>query len=98
MNIALIIAAVLSFAIGAAVSFLNYIITSAIMKKKPELLSVGMVVRQVINVSYLAAVYFISSAMLDSVVCPLVGAVIGLTLSMFLFTYLLVKKNDERNK
>lgn len=98
MNIALIIAAVLSFVGGAAVSFLNYVITSAIMKKKPELLSVGMVVRQVINVSYLAAVYFIASAILDSVVTPLVGAVIGLTLSMFLFTYLLVKKNDEKNK
>ena len=56
------------------------------------------VIRQVINVAYLAAVYFVSSAVLSSVVYPLVGAVVGLTVPMFIFTFKLVKKNDSAEK
>ena len=51
-----------------------------------------------INVAYLAAVYFVSSAVLSSVVYPLVGAVVGLTVPMFIFTFKLVKKNDSAEK
>ena len=95
MDLGLIAALVISLLGGVAMASVNYIITNAVMKKKPDMLSMTAVVRQVINVAYLAAVYFVSSAVLSSVAYPLVGAVIGLTVPMFIFTFKLVKKNDS---
>lgn len=86
--------ALLSFLCGALVSFINYLITRAILKKKPQMLTVSAVIRQILNVAYLAAVYFISSHTPWGVVPLLVGGVFGITLSLFLFTYLLIKKSD----
>ncbi len=98
MNGNLIIAAVAALLGGACISFVNYLITGAIMKKNPNKISFSAVYRQIMNIIYLVAVYFISSILVSSVVYPLVGAVIGLTVPMFYFTYKLVKKNDDKNK
>ncbi len=80
---------------GGVMAYLNYMITGMLIKCKPEFVAAGSVIRQVINVAYLAAVYFISSELLSSVLYTLVGAVIGLTVPMFFFTFRLVKKNNN---
>ena len=98
MDMRLIAALVISLLGGVAMASVNYVITNAVMKKKPNMLSITAVIRQVINVAYLAAVYFVSSAVLSSVVYPLVGAVVGLTVPMFIFTFKLVKKYDSAEK
>lgn len=86
--------AVLAFLCGALVSFVNYLITRAILTKKPQMLTVSAVIRQILNVLYLAAVYFISPHTPWGVVPMLVGGVFGVTLSLFIFTCLLIKKSD----
>lgn len=90
-----IIGALISFAGGFLISFANYKITASIMKKKPEFIAASAIIRQLINVAYLVLVYFAAPLTSVSVVHLLVGAVVGLTLPMFFFTYRLVKKSDK---
>lgn len=90
-----IIGALISLAGGALISFVNYKITASIMKKKPEVIAASAVIRQIINVAYLVLVYFAAPHTPASVVYLLVGAVVGLTVPMFCFTYRLVKKSDK---
>ncbi len=87
--------AMLAFVLGGIVSFGNYKITAKILKEKPNLVAAGTVVRQLFNVGYLAAVYFLVPYTPFSLIPALVGAVLGLTLTMFFFTARLVKSMDR---
>ncbi len=98
MNVGVLIAAVTALLGGVCISYVNYTVTDKIMKSNPDKISFSAVYRQIMNIIYLVAVYFISTVFVSSVVYPLVGAVIGLTIPMFYFTYRLVKKNDDKNK
>ncbi len=87
--------AMLAFVFGGIISFVNYKITGKILKEKPDLVAAGTVVRQLFNVAYLAAVYFLVPYTPFSLIPSLVGAVLGLTLPMFYFTSRLVKSMDK---
>lgn len=89
--------ALIALALGCLISYINYRISAVILNKKPDIIAASSVVRQIVNVAYLAAVYFIAPLTPFSLVYLLVGAVIGLTCSMFYFTYRLIKKTDNKN-
>ena len=90
--------AVLAFAAGIAVSLLNYRISLLVMRKKPDAYPMTSVIRQITNVAYLAAVYFIAPYTPWELIPLLVGAALGSTLSIFFFTYLLVKESGGAQK
>ena len=90
-----IFGALLTFLAGAAVSFLNYCISRTVIRKKPDAYPMTTVVRQIMNVAFLAAVYFIAPYTPWGLIPLLVGAALGSTLTMFFFTYLLVKEGGR---
>lgn len=93
-----IFGAALAFFAGAAVSFLNYRISLMVLHKKPDAFPMTSVIRQFMNVAYLAAVYFITPHTPWGLIPLLVGAALGSTTSMFFFTYLLVKESGKDQK
>lgn len=94
-----IIGAVLVAITGVFVAFINYCISKKVLIKAPERFSAITVVRQFLQVGFLAVVYLIGSN-IESVntVYLLVGAVLGMTLPMFYFTKKLLSVNELRSK
>ena len=93
-----LIGAALTFFAGAAVSYLNYCISLLVMRKKPDAYPMTSVIRQITNVAYRAAVYFITPYTPGGLIPLLIGAALGSPLSIFFFTYLLVKKSGKEQK
>lgn len=91
-----IFGATLTFAAGVFVAFLNYLLSRAVMQKKPDAYPMVSVLRQLVNVAYLVAVYFAAPYTPWERIPLLVGAAFGSTLSLFLFTYLLVKESGKK--
>ena len=83
----------LAFAVGAALAYGNFCITKNMLLKKTGATGVSAVsvLRQVINVAYLVLVYFLAPKLPCSMIALLVGAVLGLTIPMFLFTFRLTR-------
>lgn len=90
-----IVGGLLAFLGGAAVSALNYWINRRALEKKPSALASLSVVRQLLSVGYLAAVFFLSRALSVEVTWPLVGAALGLTVPAVLLSFRLAKRNDS---
>ena len=89
-----IIGAAVTATIGILVAFANYLISKRVLLKAPEKYSMITVVRQVLQVGYLVLVYFAGSFFTDAdPVYLLVGAVLGMTLPMLLFTKKLLEVN-----
>ncbi len=93
-----LVGAAAAFVSGVCVSFLNYHVSLLVLRKKPQALPMTSVVRQFINVAFLVAVYFLAPHTPWNLIPLLIGAALGTTLSMFLFTYLLVRKTGEHGK
>ena len=89
-----IICMLLTALIGFAVAFLNYIISKKVLIKAADKYAFTTVVRQVIQVLYLVAVYFFFADK-ATVMYALIGAAVGMTLPMFYFTKKLVGFNDK---
>lgn len=89
-----IIGAVISALIGFAIAYLNYVISKYVLKKSPQKYSFTTVLRQVIQIAYLAAVYFIGEKTGTDIIYLLVGAVLGMTLPMLYFTKKLINFNE----
>ncbi|MDD6011506.1 MAG: hypothetical protein PUC33_01540 [Oscillospiraceae bacterium] len=89
-----IIGAVLAFAAGILVAAASYLVSRNVLIKKADKLSVVSVVRQVLQICYLAAVLVLSKVFQLNAVYTLVGAVLGMTLPMFFFTKMLLKVNE----
>ena len=83
-----------TFLAGAAMAGVNYLISRAVLKSKPEMFAYTTVIRQCINVAYLAALYFLADLLPWGATELLLGGVIGITLPSFYFTHCLVKLND----
>ena len=92
-----IIAAIITFALGFVIAGLNYLLSRAILKKCPEKYVFSTIIRQVIQILYIVAVYFVSTAIPFNSWYMLIGAVLGVTVPMFFFTYKLVKLNQSIN-
>ncbi|MBR5438405.1 MAG: hypothetical protein IKV21_05740 [Clostridia bacterium] len=89
-----IIGALICGAAGFLVAFVNYAISKKVLETHAEKFSMATVLRQIIQVGYLIAVYFICSALGQDITFPLVGAVVGMTVPMLFFTKKLVSFND----
>ena len=94
-----IIGAVAAAIIGLFVAFINYFISKKVLIKAPEKFSLITVVRQILQIGFLAAAYFIGTK-IQSVnpVYLMVGAVLGMTLPMIYFTKKLLVVNEARVK
>ena len=88
--------AIITAAAGAGIAYVNYLLSRYMLKKKPDLLTALPVMRQCFNIAYLAAVYFLAPYTPWDRIPLLVAAVIGITIPMFFFTYLLVKQSDRQ--
>lgn len=71
---------------GVLISYLSYLLSRQVLKKKPNLFSAVTVPRQIIQIGYLAVVYFLQPMTPWGLVALLVGAAMGLTVAMFFFT------------
>lgn len=87
-----IIGGLLAALVGAAVSYLSYLLSSAAMKKNSGLFAAVSVPRQIIQIGYLAVVYFVQPLTPWGLAELLVGAAMGLTIAMFFFTKNLLKQ------
>lgn len=94
-----IIGAVIAAIIGLLVAFINYVISKKVLIKAPEKFSLITVVRQILQIGFLAVAYFIGTK-IQSVdpVYLMVGAVLGMTLPMIYFTKKLLAVNESRVK
>ena len=81
--------------VGFAVAFVNYVISKKILETSPEKFALATVVRQVIQVGYLVAVYFVGSRIEINLMYALIGAVAGMTVPMLFFTRKLVSFNQQ---
>ena len=94
-----IIGVVLAVVCGFLVAFLNYILSKIILTKAPEKYSLITVVRQVFQIGFLVAVYFIGDKIQSvNTIHLLVGAVVGMTAPMIYFTRKLLMLNQAANK
>lgn len=86
-----LVGAGLAAVLGVLISAGNYLLSKRILEKKPSMLSVASVPRQIINVAYLLVVYLAAPLTPWGLTELLVGAAVGLTGAMFYFTGKLLK-------
>lgn len=89
---------VLTLLIGVCIAYVNYRLTAKSAKNPTGQFAVVSLVRQFLNFGYLAAVFFVAPLTPWDRTWMLVGAVLGVTLPLFVFTFLLLRQvNAERN-
>ena len=93
-----IVGAVLAFLGGVGVAALNAALSKSVLKKKPSALASFFAVRQIINVAYLAAVFFLAPYLPWELFPLLIGAALGITIPSFYFTAKLTRYNDSLHK
>lgn len=86
-----------AFLIGAALSYVNYLLTTKAAKTSSGQLAGISLLRQFINIGYLALVFFLAPYTPWDRIWLLVGAVLGVTLPMFLFTFLLLRRLKQQS-
>ena len=77
--------AVLAFLGGTAVAGLNFWLNLRALKKDPSTLTRLYSLRQILNVAYLAGVFFLGRAVSRELAPLLLGAALGLTIPAFFF-------------
>lgn len=90
------IASVITLACGYAVAAASYYVAKIIMKKNIKLFYVASVLRQVLQIGYLVAVYFALKALNVNLMVPFVFAALGITVPLFYFTKKLVVLSNEK--
>lgn len=85
---------VLALAGGVAIAALNDRMARAALRRGPTQLSALFVVRQILNVSYLAALFLLSGLLPWDTVALLLGGALGITVPSIFFAGRLVKLND----
>ncbi len=88
--------AAVTAALGVLIAVVNYLLSRQVLLKAPDKYAFITVVRQMVQVGFLAAVYFIGARLeAADVTNLLVGAVIGMTVPMFFFTKKLLAVNNS---
>lgn len=87
--------AVICAVMGLVIAYVNYALSKKILETHPEKFALATVFRQIIQIGYLAAVYFAGKRFTVSLTFLLVGAVVGMTVPMFFFTKKLLTINDK---
>ena len=91
-----IIGAVVAIVSGLIVAFVNYLFSKKVLIKAPEKYSLITVARQILQIGFLAVVYFVSvKTQFADPMYPLVGAVAGMTVPMIFFTKKLLLINGS---
>lgn len=90
-----IFAAAVVFVMGAGVGVLNYFISSYVLKKHSKNFASVTVVRQIIQVGFIFAVYLVGKKTPWDATYLLIGAVLGISVAMILSTKMLLKLNSE---
>ena len=90
--------AVFAFLGGITVGGACYLISRQVLMRAPSRFSAVSMVRNLIQVGYFLAVYFLAPVLPWDLIPLLVGAALGITLSTFWFTARLVKIASNRQK
>ena len=90
-----IIGAVVVAVVGVGVAFVNYLISKTVLAKIPDKYSATTVLRQIVQIAFLVIVYFISKKTNYDPMYLLVGAVLGITVPMIIFTKKLLRYNES---
>ncbi len=91
-----IIGALVTAVIGFLIAFINYSFSKKALEKTPEKYALITVVRQILQIGFLAIVYFVGiKIQVADVMYLLVGAVLGMTVPMFYFTKKLLTFNES---
>lgn len=81
---------------GLIIAFINYCISKKVLIKAPEKYSLITVARQILQIGFLAVVYFIGTkTQIADPAYLLVGAVLGMTVPMLFFTKKLLVINGS---
>ena len=86
------IAAVIAFLGGSLIAMVNALIMAKQVKSESHSLSGISLLRQVISVVYLAAIYFVCRKMSYDNFWPLIGAATGLTIPSIIFSVTIAKR------
>lgn len=89
-----IFGASLTFVIGLVIAFLSFLFSKYMLKKHASKYAISQALKQMVQVLYLVAIYFLYSYTPWSLMWLLAGGALGITVPMFYFTYKLVKLND----
>lgn len=90
-----LVGAIITFALGICVAGLNFLLSKVILTRCPEKYALSTVLRQVIQILYIVAVYFIAPHTPWNLWYLEFGAVLGVTIPMIYFTHKLIKINDS---
>ncbi|MBR6514950.1 MAG: hypothetical protein IKT46_08985 [Clostridia bacterium] len=93
-----IVGAVIAFALGAVVAYINYAVSKYLLKTRPDMYSGGQIVRSVIQIGYIVLVYTLGGYTPWNPIWLTVGGCLGITVPMFYFTYRLVRYNDNKKE
>ena len=83
---------------GAIIALVNAFLTKRTAEKKPDSIGSIFMVRQLLNVGYLAVIYFLSRRWEGSLMPLLIGAALGLTVPSFLFAFRLSRQKSSAPK
>lgn len=90
-----IVGGLLAFLGGVAISILNYCINRWTLKNKPDALAAMSVVRQLLNLVYLFAVFFLRNVLPWDIAWLLIGAALGLTVPSILLSVWLARQSTS---
>ena len=87
----------LAAAAGCAAAAVNYLLTRRVMARGAGLIGALSVLRMLLSVGLLAGVWFLAPDTPWDRTWMLVGAAVGLTLPLTVFTYLLVRRANAQS-
>ena len=90
-----IVGILIVFAAGIVIATINYYISKYVIKNQPEKYAIITVFRQLIQVFFLVAVFFISKYLPWDRIYLLIAGAVGTTLPMIWFTHRLVKVSQS---
>ncbi len=92
-----IVGTIITFALGIVIAYLNFVLSKAILTKQPEKYAFSTIIRQITQILYIVAVYFVSKVAPWDTWYMLIGAVLGVTIPMIFFTNKLLQLNKSMN-
>ncbi len=92
-----LIGAAIAFILGIGISFLNFRLSDFFIKKMPDKYSMVFMLRQTLGVLYIVAAYFLAPFTPWDRTYLLIGAALGITIPMFIFTVKLLQTNEKTN-
>ncbi len=79
---------------GILTAVVSYLISQLFISKKADLVSVSFVIRQFLQIAYLAGAYFVCNAFGGNIVAVLICTALGLTVPSVFLTSRLIKKQS----